>query len=545
MGQKERNIQIKIFITILITSLFFVSWYGWNEESNFALVRAIVEDNRFEIDNYFNQTGDRAIYNNHYYSDKDPGLAFLTTPLYAAWKFIYNFFPEDFKVKYAGKPGYIGEVFNRTSVIAITDRSFFIFTSMILVTLFTSGIFTALTSLLIFKISKYFLKRKLERIILALSYFFGTSIFHSSLHFMNHATSTFFLFFSFFLLFRIKKAENLKQLALAGIFFGFSIVIDKLFLLFLPLFFAYSFFINKKFSTIFFLLTVIAALPYIFYNYSIFNNPFEFTSTYIDREIYRHAYPLKENIFYQKAEISKALFFDVEDLIYKLHIRGLMINPMIMLRLLFYPYRGLFFYSPLLFLSLIGFYFMWKKNREEVLLIVLMLLLLTAAISTRAIWWGGLTFGPRYLLPLIPFLILPLGFFIRNFGLKIFLLFFGISIFINFLGLQPAEEMAYDWNLRDVKREWLEKQNTFEVIYNPLVEHYLPLFLEVGPRSSVFEHLTNGYISIDIRSYPLARGPSFPFNGFYVPFLCLIPLILILIFIWYGSLLIKNLRLMK
>jgi hypothetical protein len=102
--------------------------------------------------------------------------------------------------------------------------------------------------------------------------------------------------------------------------------------------------------------------------------------------------------------------------------------------------------------------------------------------------------------------------------------------------------MAYDWSKRDVKKEWLEKQNTFEIIYNPIVEHYLPLFPQYGPRSSIFEHLTNGYISIDIRSYPLARGPFFPFSEFYVPFLCLVPLILILALIWCGDVFIKKLK---
>jgi len=158
----KQNVQAKLFITFLITSIFFVSWYGWNEESNFALTKAIVEENRFEIDSYANQTGDRAIYGNHFYSDKDPGLAFLTTPIYAGWKFLYNFFPESFKEKYKGKEGYIGEVLNKASVIAVVDRGFFTFTSMILVTFFTSSIFTALTSLLVFKISGFFLEENLK-----------------------------------------------------------------------------------------------------------------------------------------------------------------------------------------------------------------------------------------------------------------------------------------------------------------------------------------------------------------------------------------------
>jgi hypothetical protein len=54
---------------------------GWNEKSHFAQVRAFDHGTPI-IDAYRKSTGDRAIYNGHFYSDKAPGMAFLLVPVY-------------------------------------------------------------------------------------------------------------------------------------------------------------------------------------------------------------------------------------------------------------------------------------------------------------------------------------------------------------------------------------------------------------------------------------------------------------------------------
>lgn len=54
---------------------------GWNEASHYAQVRAIDHGTPI-IDRYQRTTGDKAVFNHHYYSDKAPGLAFLTLPAY-------------------------------------------------------------------------------------------------------------------------------------------------------------------------------------------------------------------------------------------------------------------------------------------------------------------------------------------------------------------------------------------------------------------------------------------------------------------------------
>jgi|SRR5579872_549967 len=67
----------------LSTFLSFIYFYeggGWNQNSRFDLLRAIVEHHTLQIDAYQANTGDKAHFQGHYYSEKAPGLVFLAVP---------------------------------------------------------------------------------------------------------------------------------------------------------------------------------------------------------------------------------------------------------------------------------------------------------------------------------------------------------------------------------------------------------------------------------------------------------------------------------
>src|SRR5947209_17123643 len=66
-----------------VSFLSFIYLYeggGWNQNSRFDLLRAIVERHTLQIDGYHENTQDKAHFNGHYYSDKAPGLVFLAVP---------------------------------------------------------------------------------------------------------------------------------------------------------------------------------------------------------------------------------------------------------------------------------------------------------------------------------------------------------------------------------------------------------------------------------------------------------------------------------
>jgi hypothetical protein len=70
-----------IAVVVLISYAYFYQGGGWNQNSRFDLVRAVVERGTLRIDAYHENTGDKAFANGHYYSDKAPGLALLAVPI--------------------------------------------------------------------------------------------------------------------------------------------------------------------------------------------------------------------------------------------------------------------------------------------------------------------------------------------------------------------------------------------------------------------------------------------------------------------------------
>jgi hypothetical protein len=137
----------------------------------------------------------------------------------------------------------------------------------------------------------------------------------------------------------------------------------------------------------------IGVLPLLLYNYVIFGNFLDFTYYHMDPVIWPHL-------------VGKS-GFDFPP------------NLLIVARLLIDPYRGLFFYSPILIFSLVGLLYMVKRYKLEALLVSF---IFSYLLLVNACWWawdGGTSFGPRHLLPTIPFLIIPLLFSIKNIPLSI------------------------------------------------------------------------------------------------------------------------------
>jgi hypothetical protein len=66
---------------IFFSFLYFYEGGGWNQNSRFDLVRAIVERHTLRIDAYHENTQDKAHFRGHYYSDKAPGLVLAAIPV--------------------------------------------------------------------------------------------------------------------------------------------------------------------------------------------------------------------------------------------------------------------------------------------------------------------------------------------------------------------------------------------------------------------------------------------------------------------------------
>ncbi len=66
--------------------LFFFAYLhqhdGWNQNSRLDLLHSIWTHHTFNIDAYHFNTGDKSVYDGHYYSDKAPGIVLLALPAF-------------------------------------------------------------------------------------------------------------------------------------------------------------------------------------------------------------------------------------------------------------------------------------------------------------------------------------------------------------------------------------------------------------------------------------------------------------------------------
>lgn len=71
------------------------------------------------------------------------------------------------------------------------------------------------------------------------------------------------------------------------------------------------------------------------------------------------------------------------------------------------PARGIFVFSPILLLALIGPVLAWRRGQFASLHVTLVLIILAhlATISDFANWWAGYSYGPRFMSDMAPFLI--------------------------------------------------------------------------------------------------------------------------------------------
>jgi hypothetical protein len=73
MTARQRRIATVLGVALFFSYAYFYGAGGWNQNSRFALIRAILERHTLQIDAYSLHTGDRALWNGHYYTDKAPG----------------------------------------------------------------------------------------------------------------------------------------------------------------------------------------------------------------------------------------------------------------------------------------------------------------------------------------------------------------------------------------------------------------------------------------------------------------------------------------
>lgn len=190
--------EIIVALALLFCYGFFRQVPAWNEYSRYDLVRALVEDGTTRIDRLAQNTGDKAFYNGHYYSDKTPGTAFLGVP-------VYRLLTLTSTGSGAGTPDPLTAV----QALAFVE----------------SGIPTVLVVLLLLRLLRPTVGEGWA-LLISLGYGLGSIAFPFATMFFGHAASAFFLFAAFYLLWRWRADRGVWRPALAGFLAGWAVMVE-------------------------------------------------------------------------------------------------------------------------------------------------------------------------------------------------------------------------------------------------------------------------------------------------------------------------------
>jgi len=352
------------YLLLFFTGLFFLyllapTVVDVNQWSRYDLMRALAFDHSIRIEKYMGNTIDWSGPPGHgyFYTNKAPGTSFLGAPfLFIAAK-IYGVLRPSIQ-----DPHY--------HLLLITD---------VFITIIPSVILSLLLYLFIRRQTK-----EAHPAIITFGYAVATIVFKYSASTFGHQTAAVFVFAAFYLLLCSDK------LWLSGAFFGLSVLTEYSMVLlapgFLLLFFGYK--KNDFWSSL--LKFCIGGLPafviFVWYHKTAFGG-------YL-------TLPMKYNnpLFWGEDERSA--------------VRGVIgyPRPTILFELLFGQRRGLFLISPVLLLALIGSV-KAVINSTQKELPIFCLWSFTSFLAFNASfngWHGGNCWGPRYLVPMLPFLVIGL-----------------------------------------------------------------------------------------------------------------------------------------
>lgn len=373
MTQADRRTAVGLFVVVFVAYAWFFGGGGWNQNANFDLTRALVEQRTIAIDAYATNTGDVSKYGGHVYSNKPPGLAFLTAIPYAALYAI-----------------------EAAQGVDLRDPLLLIINQWLLTVAVcaTSG---ALLSATIFLYARMRIgATPLVAASIALLIAFGTYLFAWSTVFFMHVPNALLLFLAFVL----AREKPLAAGACAGAATLCNYVSAPAALVLLVL-------AGRRGAPRFILGSAPFAVVLMVYHTIAFGSPFRTSVEYTNPNF------LEE----------KALFGVMQ-----------LPNPEVLLEILIGRYRGLFYLSPVLLFAIAGAIVMVRRRfmRTELIAIgtiVAVFLLFNAGFNG---WHGGAGIGPRYVLPIVPLLAIPM-LFATALWRPLWIVLGAVSIAVNFL----------------------------------------------------------------------------------------------------------------
>jgi hypothetical protein len=413
---KDHSTEIKLFVTVWLVYAVYVTPAGGVLPNRYIdLVHAIVNEGRFTIDTYHENTIDKAYYNGHYYASALPGPAFLALPAYLAFKGVYTLIPQSIKDLASGIKSYKIDNQPDSSFYGHVDNVEF-FLSQAFLTLVVLAVASALGSVLLFETLRFLGFSGWIALSATLFYAFGTNIFFYSTVYFDHVFSATLNIAAFYLV-MVSTKDSPSQFMVplvAGFFAGANILVEypnAFVALLLGLWFLVR---ADKWQLVLFVVGLIGPILILMaYNYISFGNP------------------IATSYMYETAankSFHTSGFFGVT---YP--------QPDRFASLLLSQAYGLFWFAPISLVGLAGLLHRILARGKEFsvsLLCGMVVAIYVVFYSSYSIPSGGATFGPRFLVPMLPFLAVGVAFAFELFPSYLIYGIGLVSALINWTGAQ-------------------------------------------------------------------------------------------------------------
>lgn len=460
LATPRRGPALRVFVLAFILYAYFLPrWADWNIDSRFDLTRAIVDLHTLRIDRFHYNTWDKAVYGGHYYSDKAPGTAVLGALVYAGYVAAKHVPPLGSAItavetnSFWRVPIRLGQTATQNAPAAkgtnlggcqraggggnvqfipwgnrlyppFRDWALSKYVTTVGVVALTSAAFLAF----FFWFLGFFTRREWARWALTCAYGFATVALPYSTVFYSHQISAGCLFTAFALLFLFgRKRVGTVGLGTAGFLLGFALFTEytvALVILTVGLYGLWLTWRSRRAAATFIGMGLVPVLGLFAYNRATFGNALDTG--------YSH------DFCWSAAQGAGYAGFTYPH-----------VGPLFDLTV--GPFRGLFYTSPFLLLAVVGGIIAYRRGlRVESVLCLGTAAIFILAISSYWGWNGGQVDGPRYLVPIVPFLAFPIVFYLdamagQLIALLVFTAALGWSVFATWAAFLGGEQFPHSW----------------------------------------------------------------------------------------------------
>ena len=345
------HVSFLVFAFLLLPYAYFNYPEGWNQVSRLAELHAIVNKGSVSIDAYHELTGDKALVNGHYYSEKAPATAVLALPVFSATVMIQRAIGVD------------------------PDRHKGWFVSEWITTVGSVGIIAALGGVMFFRLLRRSMSGETAFVGTA-AVFLGTLVWPYATALFAHAGTVGLLSIALALIVDVEQTDRKRQM-IAGLCAGLAVASEYPAVIGAAALTALALRAGPSVALRFCLAALPAALLIMTKNYLVTGSAL--TVSYGTNPNFQGETPA-DNFGHHWPTLES--------------LHGV----------LFSEYRGLFFWSPVLLMAIPGLMYLSRTAPVVAACIggAIALQMLQAAGFYR--WWGGNSVGARYMSPAIPFL---------------------------------------------------------------------------------------------------------------------------------------------